>query len=62
MFIGEALSGSRLGLKTLDSGIREVYFADRLLGELRDSNPDRLRPLSRRSKGIKEEYETEESC
>jgi transposase InsO family protein len=61
-FIGEAMSGSRLGLKTLDSGIREVYFADRLLGELHDSTSDRLRPLSRRSKGIKEEYETGESC
>jgi len=61
-FIGEALSGSRLGLKALDSGIHEVYFADRLLGELHDSTPDRLRPLSRRSKGIKEEYETGESC
>jgi transposase InsO family protein len=54
IFIGEALSGSRLGLKALDNGIHEVYFADRLLGELHDSTPDRLRPLSRRSKGIEE--------
>jgi putative transposase len=61
-FIGEALSGSRLGLKALDSGIYEVYFADRLLGELHDSTPDRLRPLSQRSKGIKEKYETGVSC
>lgn len=61
-FIGEALSGSRLGLKALDSGIHEVYFADRLLGELHDSTPDRLRPLYRRSKGIKERYETGVSC
>lgn len=56
-FIGEALSGSRLGLKTLDNGICEVYFADRLLGELHDSVPDCLRPLSQRSKEIKENYE-----
>ncbi len=30
-FIGDALSKSRLGLKSLDSGIHEVYFAGRLI-------------------------------
>lgn len=54
-FIGDALSGSRLGLKRLDAGVYEVYFADRLLGELHDAAPDRLRPLSQRSQGDQEE-------
>ena len=58
-FIGEALSGSRLGLKTLDNGIHEVYFAERLLGELHELAPDRLRPLAgwipKGSKGIKKQ-------
>jgi putative transposase len=43
-FIGEALSKSRLGLKPLDRGIHEVYFAERLIGELHESAPGRLRP------------------
>jgi len=65
-FIGEAFSGSRLGLKTLDNGIHEVYFAERLLGELHDSTPDRLRPLAgsipKGSKGIKKQrYRVNES-
>jgi transposase InsO family protein len=46
-FIGTAFSGSYLGLKPIDNGIYEVYFAERVLGELHDSTPDRLRPLSR---------------
>ena len=61
-FIGEALSGSRLGLKALDNGIHEVYFADRLLGELHDATPDRLRPLSRRSQGDLGERGKQEHC
>lgn len=60
IFIGEALSGSYLGLKALDNGIHEVYFADRLLGELHESTPDRLRPLHQRSKGIEEKEKTGE--
>lgn len=46
-FVGTALSGSCLGLKPIDNGVHEVYFADRLLGELHDSTPGRLQPLSR---------------
>jgi putative transposase len=47
IFIGEALSGSCLGVKAIDNGVHEVYFADRLLGQLHESAPDRLRPLPR---------------
>jgi transposase InsO family protein len=65
-FMGEALSGSRLGLKPLDNGNHEVYFAERLLGELSELSPDRLRPLAgwipKGSKGRKKrEYRMRES-
>jgi len=50
-FIGEALAGSRLGLKPLDKGIHEVYFAERLLGELHESAPGRLRPPASVARG-----------
>jgi len=50
-FIGDALSKSRLGLKPLDSGIHEVYFAQRLIGELHESAPGRLRPPASADRG-----------
>jgi len=42
---------SRLGLKSLDRGIHEVYFAERLIGELHESAPDRLRPPASADRG-----------
>lgn len=50
-YIGEALVGSRIGLKALNNTVYEVYFAERLLGCLDYDTPERLRPPGSISQG-----------
>jgi hypothetical protein len=45
-FIGEAFVGYSIGLKPIGPGIWTVYFADLLIGELREMDQGRMRPVS----------------
>jgi hypothetical protein len=40
--IDDALSKSRLGLKPIDSGIHEEYFAERLIEKLHEATPNKI--------------------
>lgn len=43
-FVGEAFTGYPVGLRTTGKGKWAVYFARRLIGELRHSDPGEMRP------------------
>ena len=54
IYLGETLSNKRLGLKPLDNGCKEVYFANRVLGELTPQTRARLRPPAYAVRAFKE--------
>ncbi|MEM1158965.1 MAG: IS481 family transposase [Verrucomicrobiota bacterium] len=45
-FIGRPFRGQRVGLLLIKPGIYQVYFAERLLGEIHDSDPKGIRPVT----------------
>jgi len=45
-FVGRAFRGQMVGLVKIKQGIHQVYFADRLLGELHDEDEKGIRPVA----------------